>query len=37
MQNGTDALASVRNCKTPVIRFRALLTEEAYDVQVALD
>jgi hypothetical protein len=28
LQNGTDALTSMRNCKTLEVRFRALLTQE---------
>jgi hypothetical protein len=28
LQNGTHALTSMRNCKTPEIRFRALLTQD---------
>jgi hypothetical protein len=37
LQNGTDALASMRNCKTPELKFRALLlTEGASAVKLAL-
>jgi hypothetical protein len=34
LQNGTDVLASIRNCKTPEVRFRAMLTEKTSDVQL---
>jgi hypothetical protein len=28
LQNGTDTLTSMRNCKTLEVRFRALLTQD---------
>jgi hypothetical protein len=28
LQNGADTLTSMRNCKTPEVRFRALLTQD---------
>ena len=36
MQNGTDALASMRNRKTSELRFRALLPRDASEVELAL-
>jgi hypothetical protein len=36
LQNGTDALASMRNCKTPELRFRARLASEGVKLEWAL-
>jgi hypothetical protein len=36
LQNGTNALASVRKCKTPEVRFCALLSRKGSNLQLAL-